>query len=62
MFAAMDPGKLIGHVKDSTEFHLPLHTHLKLPEIAGFQITKFMVLEAVVVVTIILVFVPLARR
>lgn len=75
---AADPAKLMSHVKDADAFHVPrvlweqlpdalkgAHPHpgsIPLPEIFGFQITKFMVLEAVAAVLMILIFVPLARR
>jgi F-type H+-transporting ATPase subunit a len=59
---AADPADLMGHVKDATSFHLPFGKHLDLPEIFGFQVTKFMVLELVAAVLMIVVFIPLARR
>jgi F-type H+-transporting ATPase subunit a len=62
MAGAMDPGHLIGHVKDSAEFHLPLGYHFELPEVLGFQITKFMVIEVFVAVMMVAVFVPLAWK
>jgi len=62
MAASMDPAHLIEHVKDSTEFHLPFGYELNLPEVLGFQITKFMVLEVLAAVVMIVVFVPLAWK
>jgi len=62
MFAAMDPNKLIEHVKDSPEFHLPGGWHPALPEVFGFQLTKFMVLEVVAGLLMLALFVPLAWK
>lgn len=59
---ASDPAELMSHVQDATSFHFPMGKHLDLPEIFGFQLTKFMVLELVAAVGIVVVFVPLARR
>lgn len=50
------------HVQDAHSFHFPFGQHLDLPQIFGFQITKFMVLELVAAVLMLLVFIPLARR
>jgi len=60
----MDVSELAGHVKDANEFHLPafLGGHVHLPKVFGFQLTKFMVLELVAAVLLILIFVPLAAR
>jgi F-type H+-transporting ATPase subunit a len=49
------------HVADGTQFHFPFYT-LELPKVFGFQITKYMVLEVLVAVLLLLVFIPLARR
>ncbi len=57
----MDLGKLTEHVGDSTKFELPGLT-CRLPPVLGFQLTKFMVLELVAGVIMLLVFIPLARR
>ncbi len=68
---AADPAELMSHVKDADAFHLPNGTaeglHVPIPqplEAIGieFHITKFMVLELVAAVLLILVFVPLAWR
>ena len=56
---AYDPA---AHAQDSTVFEFPFHTELVLPNIAGFQITKYMVLEVLVAAVMIAVFVPLAKR
>jgi F-type H+-transporting ATPase subunit a len=66
---ASDTGELLSHVKDATAFHLPGHTTIEIPQPfydsvtgTGFVITKFMVLEVVAALLIVLIFVPLARR
>jgi F-type H+-transporting ATPase subunit a len=58
----LDPVKLAGHVKDAPAFELPFHIELALPKICGLQLTKFMVLELVAAVLMVLIFVPLARK
>jgi len=60
----MDVSELAGHVKDAHEFHVPafLGGHIHLPKVLGLQLTKFMVLELVAAVLMILIFVPLAMR
>ncbi len=74
----IDIGEIGGHVSDGDAFHVPRalwdvlpawmhgdHPHpgsIPLPEIGGLQITKFMVLELVAAVLMVLIFVPLARR
>ncbi|NLY02074.1 MAG: F0F1 ATP synthase subunit A [Rhodopirellula sp.] len=50
------------HVQDATSFHFPFGEHIDLPQIYGFQITKFMVLEVVAALLMLMLFVPLARR
>jgi len=50
------------HVSDAAAFHLPFHKAIPLPEVFGFQITKYMVLEWLVAVLMVIIFVPLARR
>jgi F-type H+-transporting ATPase subunit a len=52
------------HVIDSKEFQLPLMEPWHIPQPFGdaFPITKYMVLELVAVVLMLLVFIPLARR
>ncbi len=57
----MDIKEIFGHVQDAPEFHFPFHAW-HLPNIAGFQITRFMVLEVVAAVLMILLFIPLARK
>ena len=50
------------HVRDFSYLELPGGHHLKLPEIAGFQLTKFMVLQLVAAVFVWFIFWGLARR
>ena len=57
-----DPAKLIEHVKDSNVFELPLGIECHLPQIFGFQVTKFMVLELAAAAVMIAMFVPLGQR
>jgi F-type H+-transporting ATPase subunit a len=72
----VDPGELFGHVKDAKSFHLPAALwhclpeplrgahpgEVPLPKVFGLQITKFMVLELVAAVLMIVIFVWLARK
>jgi len=66
----IDIAEVGGHVKDAHEFHLPMGVHVPLPKLhfdvlgysIDFQLTKFMVLELLAAVLMILIFVPLARR
>jgi F-type H+-transporting ATPase subunit a len=58
----LDLEDIFGHVKDAPAFHFPGGWHPHLPEIYGLQITKFMVLEVIAALLMILLFVPLARR
>lgn len=57
-------GELAEHVSDGTAYHLPefLGIRLELPTICGFQVTRFMVVEVVVALLMILLFVPLAVK
>jgi F-type H+-transporting ATPase subunit a len=62
-----DPVKLAEHVQDADFFELPFQTHISIPqpfEALGLKlhVTKFMVLELVVAVLMVLIFVPMARR
>jgi F-type H+-transporting ATPase subunit a len=55
----------MAHVQDSDEFHLfenfePHHIHLPAP--FGIQITKFMVIETIAALLILLIYVPLGVR
>ncbi|WP_417847893.1 F0F1 ATP synthase subunit A [Thalassoglobus sp.] len=50
------------HVYDFNEFHLPFGIHIELPEIMGFQITKYMVLQVFAAVLVFLVFRGLANH
>jgi F-type H+-transporting ATPase subunit a len=58
----LDPVKLADHVKDADAFEFPFHKAWDLPNIFGLQITKFMVLELVVAILLVLIFVPLGRK
>lgn len=62
----IDINEAADHVRDAPGFHLPFGVHLDLPSfnILGyqFQLTKFMVLELVAAVLMVLIFVPLARQ
>lgn len=52
----------IHHVLDSTELELLGLWKIELPNVLGFQITKFMVMEVVAALLIIAIVVPLARH
>ncbi|MDO4574348.1 MAG: F0F1 ATP synthase subunit A [Planctomycetia bacterium] len=58
----LSPQELGGHIADGTSFHFIGGTHFDLPQICGIQITKFMVIELLAAVLMILLFVPLARK
>jgi F-type H+-transporting ATPase subunit a len=58
----LDPAKLAEHVQDANAFELPFGKTIELPAIYGHQITKFMFLELVAAILIVLIFVPLARK
>ena len=58
----LDPVKLAGHVKDAPAFELPFHHEVLLPKVCGLQLTKFMVLELVAALAMIVILVPLARK
>jgi F-type H+-transporting ATPase subunit a len=58
----LDPVKLADHVKDAHAIELPFGIEVELPKVLGLQITKFMLLELVAAVLMIVVFVPLARK
>ena len=57
----LDPAHLAEHVTDAKAFDLPVR-ELPLPDVFGFQITKFMVLEVLAAALIVALFVPLARQ
>ena len=64
---AADTAELMSHVKDADAFHFPFGYYYEIHqpfEALGIDLhlTKFMVLEVVAAVLIILIFVPLARR
>jgi F-type H+-transporting ATPase subunit a len=50
------------HVLDSSTFELPLVGNVHLPELLGFQITKFMVLQVLAALIAFAIFIPLAQR
>src|SRR5438876_6438223 len=63
---AVDPFE---HVMDTKDWHFfenfGLHVHLPkihLPLYGDFQITKFMILELVAAILVVVIYVPLARR
>jgi F-type H+-transporting ATPase subunit a len=57
----LDLSELANHVRDSAEFHFPWG-HRHLPQVLGFQVTKFMVLELIAAALMLVVFLALARR
>jgi F-type H+-transporting ATPase subunit a len=50
------------HVRDFPYFELPFGRRIELPDIAGFQLTKFMVLQVVAGLLVLLIFRGLAKR
>ena len=50
------------HVLDSNVFELPFIGHVELPELLGFQFTRFMVLQVIALLLALAIFVPLARK
>jgi F-type H+-transporting ATPase subunit a len=56
----------LDHVLDQADWHIFDRLfggfHISLPNIGGFQVTKFMVLELIAAGLLIAIFVPLARR
>jgi F-type H+-transporting ATPase subunit a len=54
----------MGHVMDDESWHFfySFGSHVHLPKIFGFQITKFMILELLAAGLILLIYIPLARR
>lgn len=60
----IDVNEVAAHVCDLDCFHLPkfLGGHIELPVICGVQITKFMVIELVVALIMLLLFIPLAQK
>ena len=59
----LDPTELAEHVNDADAFELPFgYRDCICRAIYGHQITKFMVLELVVAILMVLIFVPLARK
>jgi F-type H+-transporting ATPase subunit a len=53
---------LFEHVRDAHSFHLPFGYHLELPHLGPLWLTKYMVLQLVAGVFLLLVFRGLARR
>ena len=60
----IDLSEVAGHVLDGPEFHLPafLGGHYHLPKVLGIQVTRYMALEAVAGVGMLVVFLLMARR
>ena len=58
----MDTAKLFEHVNDSHVFEFPFGCEIELPVICGVQLTKFMVIETLVALIMLLLFIPLARK
>ena len=58
----LDPNKIAEHVNDANAFEFPFGIEVHLPSYFGFQITKFMVLEVVAAILVVLIFVPIARK
>src|SRR4051812_44853843 len=52
----------LDHVRDSDFLDLPLLGHLHLPQIAGFQLSRFMVMELVAALLVAAVAIPLSRH
>jgi F-type H+-transporting ATPase subunit a len=52
----------LDHVIDHPTLELPIVGDLELPVVLGLQVTRFMVMELVAALLLILVFVPLARH
>ena len=52
---------LFDHVSDSHELHF-FNAHVHLPQIAGVQITRYMVLELIAAFLCMLILIPVARR
>jgi len=60
----VDLSEAAGHVSDAEAFDVPalMGGHIHLPNIWGFQLTKYMVLELVAAALVLLIFIPLARK
>jgi F-type H+-transporting ATPase subunit a len=58
----LNPAELAEHVQDANAFHWPGGYTTDLPTIFGLQITRFMFLELVAALLMIVIFVPLSRR
>jgi len=58
----MDTTKLFEHVNDGHVFEFPFHCEFDLPVICGMQLTKFMVIEVLVALIMLLLFIPLACK
>ncbi len=53
---------LLDHVVDGPYLDLPLLGEVHLPNILGFQLTRFMVMETVAAILMIAIFIPLSRH
>jgi len=60
----IDIAEIAGHVKDADSFHFPsfMGGHVPLPKVFGFQLTKFMVLEVVAGLLMLVIFIWLGRK
>ena len=58
----VDLEKIGEHVSDIAKFEFPFGVELELPKVFGYQVTKYMVIEAAVALVLMLIFIPLARR
>ncbi|APZ91897.1 F0F1 ATP synthase subunit A [Fuerstiella marisgermanici] len=50
------------HVRDFSYFELPRGMHIDLPQIGSFQITKFMVLQVIAALLVLVIFRGLSKR
>jgi F-type H+-transporting ATPase subunit a len=57
----MDLVELAEHIRDGTDFALPGVT-IHLPRVYGFQLSRYMILEILAALLMVLIFVPMARR
>ena len=58
----MDFAELADHIRDSDRFHFPGGWSPRLPQVLGFQLTKYMVLELIAAALMLLIFLALAKR
>lgn len=52
----------VHHIRDANAIVLPFNVQIPLPEILGFQMTKYMVLELLAAALMLAIFIPLSRR